>query len=345
MLSWTRFATDILKTNFGTNQAPYRLFIVVTKSCQSRCRYCHIWKSTPENELTLSEFTELAKNSPWLKWLNLSGGEPTDRDDLPAIVAAFRKHAPDLLMANFTTNGLRPSHIVSQVEKISELRIPKFVVNVSIDGPPEIHDSIRGVPGNFGLAVETLRGIRKIPGAQSKVSYTLYPKNKHLIQETHLELKKRIPDFVAGDFHLNIPHQSPHFYLNDGIRVVADPELPEILREFYRSHPFSPDPLSIVEEIYRRKTGAFLNDGVTPLKCAALEASVYISEKGEIYPCTIWDKPLGSLRENGFDVLRILRDDRARRARKDVEQKKCPQCWTPCEAIPSILGDLPGALT
>ena len=49
---------------------------------------------------------------------------------------------------------------------------------------------------------------------------------------------------------------------------------------------------------------------------------------------------MGNLRGNGFDLKGLLESDRRRELRTDVIEERCTHCWTPCEAYPSILGNL-----
>lgn len=344
MLTWTRFAVDVIKTNFEALEHPYRYFLVVTKSCQSRCQNCKIWQEKPTDELSLEEITKLAKNSPTLKWLNISGGEPTDRVDLPAIAAAFKKHCPHILMINFTTNGLEPEKIAKMVKEIAELRYSKFVVNVSIDGPPKVHDALRGVVGNFNSAIQTLKLLRSIPHVESMASMTLFEKNKTLINETIAEIQKNIPDFSPRDMHLNIPHSSPHFYRNSELSFSSNHSLTQYIDSYKKSYPQKISLISMIENIFHKKSKTFFETGITPLLCSAMLSSVYISEKGQVYPCSIWDKQLGSLRESDFQIQKILGTQVSVDSRDQIKKNNCPQCWTPCEAFPTIMANLSKAL-
>ena len=49
-----------------------------------------------------------------------------------------------------------------------------------------------------------------------------------------------------------------------------------------------------IERIYRAEAMRYLAKGRTSITCSALLSTSYLSEKGEVYPCTIWDKPLGN---------------------------------------------------
>jgi MoaA/NifB/PqqE/SkfB family radical SAM enzyme len=337
MLPWINFTSDLLKANQGVLDLPFRYFLVVTKSCQSKCQNCKIWKESPENELSLFEISKIAQNSPWVKWLNLTGGEPTDRDDLDLIVKAFHHYCPDLVMVNFTTNGLLPEKIEAITKAIAALKIPKFHVNVSIDGPSEIHDKLRGVPDNYLKAIDTYKRLAKIPGIEISAAMTLFPQNFKLIEETYLGIKKEIPNFLPHQMHLNLPHTSSHYYQNDKRNIDNSLEYIDQIKNFQAKYTSKINALSIIEKKYLKLAKKFIQTKKTPISCSALMSSVYISEKGEIYPCTIWDNPLGNLRDYDYDLLKLKKIKKYTQTMKMANELNCPQCWTPCEAYPSIM--------
>jgi len=198
--------------------------------------------------------------------------------------------------------------------------------------------------GDFDAAVDTFARLRRIRGVSSKVAYTLYPANRLLIGATVAEIARRVPGFSARDLHLNVPHQSSHFYGNQDMRPSPMADLHQVLADHSRGFAW-PHPQTMVERIYRRLARRYVADAKTPLPCAAVMSSVYISEHGAVYPCTIWDKPIGSLRDSDFDLGVILASARARDTREQARTGACPQCWTPCEAFPTILANLTRAVT
>jgi hypothetical protein len=54
----------------------------------------------------------------------------------------------------------------------------------------------------------------------------------------------------------------------------------------------------------------------------------------------MWDAPLGNLRDSAFDLRGLWQGERALVLRREIEARRCPNCWTPCEAYQSILGNL-----
>src|SRR5207249_1941109 len=74
--------------------------------------------------------------------------------------------------------------------------------------------------------------------------------------------------------------------------------------------------------------------GVT---CQALRSACFISPEGELYPCHIYDRPLGNLHERRFVELWGSREVLA--ARSDIEERlACGGCFTACEAYPALAG-------
>jgi Fe-coproporphyrin III synthase len=330
----------VFKANFVVPTLPFKYFLVVTKSCGSRCTNCLIWKEQPENEMTLPEYEKLARNSgEHLHWLNISGGEPTDRLDLTDIIDIFIRNCPSLQVVNFTTNGLNFDQLQKATEFLDASPIPLIGLNVSIDGPPKLHDRLRGTPGGFEKAIRALKMIRKHGRVKSAAAMTLFPSNQAYIEETVRAIQEHIPDFTLNELHLNFPHTSDHYYGNGRIDYQERINF-RAIKPLLDSVKNSLKPFDIVEKIYQRKLNEYIETGVTPIQCAALKSNIYISEKGDVYPCTIWDKKIGSLRETNFDLASILLSLEALKTIALIKQKQCPNCWTPCEAFPSIITDL-----
>ena len=62
---------------------PKEAVIAVTYNCNARCMMCNIWKEKPGREVETSTYNKLPTT---LKTINISGGEPFLRKDLPEII-------------------------------------------------------------------------------------------------------------------------------------------------------------------------------------------------------------------------------------------------------------------
>jgi len=146
-------------------------------------------------------------------------------------------------------------------------------------------------------------------------------------------------------FHMNIPHLSQHYYGNQASEAKDGfggsehrAEIAETLQlAATKSKSGSSLAMRAIERIYRAEAQRYLATGHTRIACSALLSTAYLSEKGEVYPCTIWDKPLGNVRQTNFALMPIIEEARRDGVRRAVATGNCPNCWTPCEAHPAIL--------
>ena len=360
--SWSRLALRTAAAATGIEGRPTKLIFIVTKRCYSRCVYCDIWKikDTPgglDGELSLDEVQAIAAANPYLQWIDFTGGEPTDRPDFPQVVQAFARACPDLLLVHFPTNGIATKRVEQMASEIQQTVRARLVVSVSIDGPPELNDRLRGVRNDFEHAVDTLAAVRRLLGPENAfIGMTLHGHRascghttSELIELTFAAINEALQArseaaISWGEFHLNIPHLSQHYYGNTGNEAKdgfggADhrAEMMAALKlaaAKTRNRAWS--AMGATERIYRAEAGRYLATGRTSITCAALLSTVYLSEKGEVYPCTIWNRPLGNVRTTAFALMPIIEAARRDGVRRAVAEQKCPNCWTPCEAYPAI---------
>jgi radical SAM protein with 4Fe4S-binding SPASM domain len=332
-----KFANQLIRSNLGLNALPYKIIFAITKECHSRCRNCKIWSRPTKDELTIDEISTFARNSPFIYWLTITGGEPTDRQNFAEIVKVFSDNCPNLELINFSTNGLNTDRIVNAYQDISEAIPKKLFIHLSIDGPPEVNDKLRGIKGDFHHATNTLRELRKIKKIKTRVAMTLYKTNSHLITDTVSAIQRVIPDFTRQDLHINLPHRSMHFYGNLSAESKSDCDLSEGFNLDFKV-PWSFDSIQFLEHEYQKRIPQYLKTGKTPIPCTAVKSSLYISEKGEVFPCTIWNRSLGNIRNTDYSISKIF--EKKAMIKDTVHQilnKKCPNCWSPCQASHSIL--------
>ena len=371
LYSWSRFGLRTAAAAAGRASTPTKLIFVVTKRCHSRCVYCDIWKvkDTPgglDNELSLEEVRKVAAANPFLQWIDFTGGEPTDRPDFVEVVQAFSDACPDLLVVHFPTNGIATKRITETVQKLQASLRAQLVVTVSIDGPPELNDRLRGIRNEFAHAVDTFASLRRLLGpGQVFVGMTLHGHKastglttSELVESTFAAVnaalvQRQEAPIDWGTFHLNIPHLSQHYYGNaasgekstekDGFGgEVHRAEIAAALRLAANKPKHGGAPvMRAVERIYRAEAMKYLATGKTSITCSALLSTSYLSEKGEVYPCTIWDQPLGNVRDSNYALMPHIEAARRNGIRQAVVEQKCPNCWTPCEAYPAI-GASPG---
>lgn len=337
-----RLGAQILKANLNRLDLPFKLTFCVTFRCQSRCKTCNIWQLKPENELTLQEIETFASKSSYLSWLNLTGGELFLRNDIVEICRAFAVNCK-LFFLNFATNGLMPKVIPEKVKEILKLPVSRIVIGVSMDGPEEINDVIRGIPGDWKKGMETYRALRELAASHKNfrtyLGYTISPFNQGEFFNFHDAVKREIPDLKPQDIHVNLFHHSSHYYYTDEGARSAKLDIKEVEAiEKWRSRA-TINPVDILERRYLSLAKDYLASGKTPLPCHAVATSCYVDSWGNVFPCTIYDKKIGSLRESGYDLAAIVKSAAGEEAKQEAVELKCPNCWTPCEAYQMILSN------
>jgi Fe-coproporphyrin III synthase len=340
-----RLTARILASNLRELSLPYRMTYAVTSRCQARCTMCNIWQKPVQDELTLAEIDQLFAQADHFSWINLSGGELFLRPDISEIFLTIIRRSRGLYLLNFPTNGVRTGDIVAAVDTILQrTALPRLIVSVSLDGPPVLHDAVRSIPGCWEHAVQTFKRLRDRRSRRFSVyfGHTLQSANLGAFDETLDSCRSAIGPVTADDFHFNLAHTSAHYYDNEHTDALPDPEraAAEIERLRRKQSPGFLDPVAFIERRYQRRIGDYLSCGRGPYVCQAAAASCFIDPTGIVYPCSVFDAPLGALRDHGMDLRRLWRAAGRKRTRELIINNDCPGCWTPCEAYQTLLANL-----
>jgi MoaA/NifB/PqqE/SkfB family radical SAM enzyme len=334
------FLKTIALANLMKPKRPFKVNFAITYKCNYRCKMCNIWKKPKQNELNLQEIEKIFSKANYLQWISLTGGEPFLRNDVDEIARIINEHC-NLFTLNIPTNGSIPSRIYKKTRKICELSIKKTGVTVSLDGPKELHDEIRGVSGAWERSIETFSLLKELENEfrNFKVffEFTLSPFNLKYFQKTVEDAEKEVK-VNASDFHVTFMHTSEHYYANTELQKLCETFKTEAFEELAKLRKMRRKSLSaekLLSDIYLALINEELN---CPLKCCALSCSCFIDPYGNVYPCIVLDDLVGNLRENNYELGRIVLSDRANALREKIN--KCKLCWTPCEANQTILANI-----
>jgi MoaA/NifB/PqqE/SkfB family radical SAM enzyme len=333
------FAASALEANLRDLDLPYRLFLYVTDACNCRCNMCSIWQKPTDHELETQELLQVLANARHhVKWMDVTGGEIFLRPDVLELFSYIAQEMPGLLMFHFATNGLLTDRIVDAARIIARSDIPHFIVTVSLDGPEALHTRIRGVPGIWPKCMETFRQLRalRVPVV---FGMTLTEHNHDRYLETVDAVAKEIPGIRHDDFHVNIAHISDLYYGNRGLIDPPSALLLESAQAIHALRSKGIGPVNLLERSYLKHASSYLETGRSPMLCEALSSSAVLGTRGDLFPCIIFDKPVGNVREHGYSIARLWRTKQREAIREEIRQGKCPQCWTPCEAYQSIIAN------
>jgi len=335
-------ATRAARANFQRLEFPYKLTFCITYWCNYACTTCNIWQMKPRDELRLDEIRRFFSRSNRFVWVDVTGGEVSLRKDFVDVCEAIVANCRDLLLLHFPTNGYLTDQLVAATREIVRMGPEKLIVTVSTDGDEAMNDRIRGIEGGWRRQIETFRRLREIPGVHVVLGMTLSAPNVDHFPAAFAAAKREIPDLDYRDFHVNIVHESGHYLHNDGLalrQAVGAEALARATEAYARLRGFGWSPVNYLERAYLKRVRRYLEGGRTPVRCHALRSSCFIDSWGHVFPCTIYDRKVGSLREADYDLARIWNAPETAALQREIWDFKCPQCWTPCEAYQSILGN------
>lgn len=344
LLRLAHLASRIGASNFNELKLPYRLTYTVTNRCQARCVMCKIWQKPVQAELTLDEINLLFKQASFFSWINLTGGELFQRPDIQDVMRIIINNSPKLYLLNFPTNGFQTDDIIATVDLLLQTPLPRLIVSVSMDGNQQLHDDIRGLDDCWRRALLTFKELRKRRSKRFSVylGHTLQSGTIGMFDETVNACNQAIKGVTINDFHINLMHMSGHYYGNADTDKLPDAEQAAEQIEYYyqRQTRNQFNPIAFIEGRYQKHIRHYLQHGRASFTCQAAAASCFINPSGIVYPCSVFDKPIGALRDYSMD-LKILWSSKTRAdIRCGIRSNACPGCWTPCEAYQTILANV-----
>jgi MoaA/NifB/PqqE/SkfB family radical SAM enzyme len=294
--------------------------------CNCRCVMCDIWKTTGTREITAADLDRHAADieSLGVRWVVLSGGEPLMHSDLFRLCARLRPLGVRLTM--LSTGLLLEKHAHAIVAHLDE-------VIVSLDGPPDVHNRIRRVPGAFDLMRGGVRALhQRQPDFAVAARCTVQKQNCGSLVATVTaarEMGLRSVSFLAADLTssaFNRPDGWPierqaEVGLNADEIAVLDREIEALPADGFVLE--TPEKLQRIVHHFRAHLG--MVEPVAP-RCNAPWVSAVVESDGTVRPCFFHD-PIGSVtKESLSQVLSGPRAVEFRRSLTVAENPVCRRC-------------------
>ncbi len=151
----------------------------LTLACNQRCGHCGSKAGTPRpDELSTSECLQVVRSLANLgcEVITLSGGEPTLRSDWYEIAQEIRNQG---MIPNMVSNGYAMNQALASQMKDSGL----VNVAISIDGPREIHEQIRG-KDSFSRTIHAIELLGNV-GMPVTIMTTINAMNLHRLDDIY----------------------------------------------------------------------------------------------------------------------------------------------------------------
>jgi len=134
---------------------PETVNIYPTFRCNLRCEMCFEKFAKVKEELSPGDWIRVIKEiKRFYPRIHLSGGEPFIFKDILKIIECIKNNK---LYLHITTNG---TFLEEYAEEIIRFRVNR--IDISIDGPENSHDRIRGVKGAFNKILKGLGRLKSL---------------------------------------------------------------------------------------------------------------------------------------------------------------------------------------
>src|SRR5438046_6408178 len=171
---------DLAQTFVASRLGPIRPTVLIynaTWVCNAKSERCNNWKhGARKSDMTLAQLEPAMQHPFWgaVENLNISGGEPTTRNDLPEMVELFHRHLPRMRKIGINTTGLTPHRAIPMLTRIVDFCAEREVlisIRVSLDGIGDIHDQVRHVKRGFDKAGETITAMQALSDEYSNFQF------------------------------------------------------------------------------------------------------------------------------------------------------------------------------
>lgn len=294
---------------------------------------CRIWQNKKSNDISPEGLRKGLRNKLYRNVTNvgLNGGEPTLRKDLGQIAAVLFEELPRLRTISLITNAYNDKEVIARIGDVGSV-VKRFGgkldVMVSLDGFGEMHDRVRGKPGNFEHAKRVTDFIKSSPLVHNvRIGCTIIKENVFGLADL---LEYCQSEMLYIKFRLGIPH--PRLY-------VQDLSEPFALNEAERYHvaEFLEGLIAHYEQnpqqrlTYRSLIDQLIFHSPRKAGCDWQHRGATITSKGELLYCAVQSRSLGNIQESDSNQLYFGNVGHL----KEILATKCNDCMHDYTGIPS----------
>lgn len=323
-----RFCHRLIGEWFPKREKPHVLQMPITSRCNSCCVTCNVWKLHERTDIDATVLKEALKDPFFseVQTVGINGGEFSLVPNFMAVLEALTS-LPRLEGIYLITNGIATEKIkehTTSAKSFCSAHGINVTLCISLDGVGNVHDTIRGIPGNFEKTVQLIQDISK-----EKNKYCDSLVIGHTISRFNIDKIHEIEDFLAPfdvtlDVHLAVPNRRIGTYTDhDKYNILADSKSRQLAAEYFYSRFLHESNLTAKARFFANYYYLKNNGKGRLSKCLYLYRDVTIDENLNLRLCATASESLGNLaKENASS---IINSNRTKKEAKRL-QKKCDKC-------------------
>ena len=329
---------DLVNTFISAKVHPIRPTVLIyncTWVCDARCTMCSNWKwGDRKSDMTLAQLEPVMDHLFWgaVENLNISGGEPTTRNDLPQMVELFHRHLPRLRKIGINTTGLTPHRAIPMLTRIVQFCASKDLllsVRVSLDGIGDLHNQVRDVKRGFEKAVKTIEAMqglaRQYQNFQFGIAATIFATNLNDAENILAWARTKDLDVVFNMLRFTdaMLHNKE---LEEKIGFRQREE--DFMRKFFLDRVKEESVLSGQAFMYLHYADMIANGYKRTMPCPFQSQGLLLNPTGDLHYCENSEK-IGNVLDDPAESLYFKAENLAHR--QHLKDKVCPTCLSPCQ--------------
>jgi MoaA/NifB/PqqE/SkfB family radical SAM enzyme len=329
---------DLVKTFVSAKLHPIRPTVLIyncTWVCDAKCTMCSNWKwGDRKTDMTLGPLEPVLNNPFWgaVENLNISGGEPTTRNDLPEMVEMFRRHLPRMRKIGINTTGLTPKRAIPMLTRIVEFCAANGVlisIRVSLDGIGDVHDQVRAVKKGFDKASQTIEAMQALAGKHDNFSFGI----ASTIFATNLTDAENILAWARHkglDVVFNMLRFTDAMLHNKELeeKIGFRQREEEFMRKFFLDRVQEESVLSGQAFLYLHYADMIANGYQRTMPCPFQSQGLLLNPNGDLHYCENSQK-LGNVLDDAAGALYYKAENLMHR--EHLKAQVCPTCLSPCQ--------------
>jgi sulfatase maturation enzyme AslB (radical SAM superfamily) len=314
---------------------PTVLIYNCTFVCDARCEMCGNWKmGDRKSDMTLEQLDGVMAHTFWgaVENVNISGGEPTTRNDLPEMVELFQRRLPRMRKIGINTTGLTPHRAIPMLTRIVKFCAENDLllsVRVSLDGIGDIHNQVRQVKAGFDKACETIAAMQVLAKEHSNFQFglaaTIFSTNLKDAENILAWAKNKDLDIVFNMLRFT-ENMLNNKNLQDSIGFKTREE--DFMRKFFIDRVSEESVLSGQSFMYLHYADMIANGYHRTMPCPFQSQGLLLNPEGNLFYCENSEK-LGNVLDDSAEALYFRAANLAHR--EQLKAKTCPTCLSPCQ--------------
>jgi len=329
---------DLVNTFINARVHPIRPTVLIyncTWVCDAKCTMCNNWKwGNRKEDMTLEQLEPVMDSPFWgaVENLNISGGEPTTRLDLPEMVEMFQRRLPRLRKIGINTTGLTPARAIPMLTRIVKFCAEHDLlisIRVSLDGIGDVHDQVRAVKNGFDKASKTIAAMQALAREHGNFSFgiasTIFAKN--LDDAENILTWARTKDL---DVVFNMLRFTDAMLHNGGLKeTIGFQEREEtFMRKFFLDRVKEESVLSGQAFMYLHYADMIANGYHRTMPCPFQSQGLLLNPNGDLHYCENSQK-IGNVLDESAETLYYKAENLLHR--EQIKNETCPTCLSPCQ--------------